>query len=83
MGAQVKDLIVLVEHPLLPFYFIFEIQRSVQVILIVSFVLSGIKSKREWITPGFKKRGTLVFFPTQFCGILSEGTEKIILGLFN
>ena len=38
MGAQVKDLIVLVELSLLPFSFIFEIQQSVQVILIVSFV---------------------------------------------
>ena len=49
MGAQVKDLIVLVELSLLPFSFIFEIQQSVQVILIVSFVSSGMESKREWL----------------------------------
>ena len=43
MGAQVKDLIVLVELSLIPFSFIFEIQQSVQVILIVSFVSSGVQ----------------------------------------
>ena len=83
MGAQVKDPIVLVELSLLPFSFIFEIQQSVQVILIVSFVSSGIESKREWITAGFKKRGILVFFFYTVCRILSEGTTKFILCLFN
>ena len=77
MGAQVGGLIVLAELSLLPFSFISHSQ-SVQVILIVSFVSSGMESKREWITPGFKKRGILVFFSTQFCGILSEGTTKFI-----
>ena len=43
MGAQVKDLIVLVEPSLIHFSFIFEIQQSVQVILIVSFVSSGVQ----------------------------------------
>ena len=70
IDAQVKDLIVLVELSLLPFSFILEIQQSVQVrvqvILIVSFVSSGMESNREWITPGFKKRGILVFFPHSF-----------------
>ena len=65
MGAQVKDLIALVELSLFSFSFIFEIQQlSEQVILIVSFVSSGMKSKREWIIQGFKKRGILVFFST-------------------
>ena len=67
MGAQVKDLIVLVELSLLPFSFIFEIHQSVQVILIVSFVSSGMESRGERITPGFKKQGVLVFF---FCTVL-------------
>ena len=61
MGGQVKDLIVLVELSLIPFSFIFEIQQSVQVILI-QLVLFHLESKREWITPGFKKWGTLTFF---------------------
>ena len=43
MGAQVKDFIVLVELSLITFSFIFEIQQSVQVILIVSFVSSGVQ----------------------------------------
>ena len=79
MGAQVNDVIVLVELSLLPFSFIFEIQQSVQMILIVSFVSSGMESKREWITQGLKKRGILVLFSTEFCRILSEGTTKFIL----
>ena len=45
MGAQVKDLIVLVELSLIHFSFIFEIQQSVQVILIVSFVSSGVQKE--------------------------------------
>ena len=48
MGAQVKDLIVLAELSLIPFSFIFEIQQSVQVILIVNFFFH-LESKREWI----------------------------------
>ena len=83
IDAQVKDLIALVELSLLPFSFIFEIQQGVQVILIVSLVSSGMESKREWLTQGFKKRGILVLFSTQFCRILSEGTTKFILCLFN
>ena len=83
IGAQLKDLVVLVELSLLPFSFIFEIHQSVQLILIVSFVSSGMESKREWVTPGFKKRGILVLIATQLCTILSEGTAKFILCLFN
>ena len=79
MHAQVKDLIVLVRLLLLPLSFIFEIEQSVQVILIVSSVSSGMEPKREWITSGFKKQGTLIFFSAQFCRILSEGTVKFIL----
>ena len=45
MGEQVKDLIVLVELSLIPFSFIFEIQQSVQVILIVTFVSSGVQKE--------------------------------------
>ena len=45
MRTQVKDLIIQVKLSLLPFSFIFEIQQSVQMILIVSFVSSGMESK--------------------------------------
>ena len=77
MGAQVKDLIVLVELSLLPFSFIFEIQQSVQVILIVSFVSPEMESKREWITTqGFKKRGILVLFLHSFVEFI-RGHNKI------
>ena len=43
MGTQVKNIIVLVELFTYSFSFIFEIQQSVQVILIVSFVSSGVQ----------------------------------------
>ena len=46
-------------------------------------VLFHLGSKREWITPGFKERGTLTFFFYTGFLILSEGTAKFILGLFN
>ena len=72
-------IIVLVELSLLPFSLIFEIHQSVQVILIVSSVSSGMESKREWITPGFKKWDTLIFLFYTVCRILSEGTENLFL----
>ena len=78
MGAQVKDVIVLVELSLLPFSFIFEIQQSVQVILIVSFVSSGMESKREWwIIPGFKKRDILVLFPHSFVKFYQRAQQNL------
>ena len=75
MGVQVKDLIVLVELSLIHFSFIFEIQQSLQVIMIVSFVLSGVQ--REWITPGFKKLGTLTSFLHIFKKNFIRGHSKI------
>ena len=45
-------------------------------------VLFHLGSKREWITTGFKEWVLLHFFYTVFW-ILSEGTAKFILGLFN
>ena len=77
MGAQVKDLIALVELSLLPFSFIFEIQQSVQVILIVSLVSSGMESKREWIIPGFKKRGILVLFLHSFVKFYQRAQQNL------
>ena len=77
MSEQVKDFIVPVELSLLPFSFIFETQQSVQVILIVSFVSSGMESKREWITPGFKKRGILVFFLHSFVEFYQSAQQNL------
>ena len=77
LGEQVKDYIVLVELSHLPFSFIFEIQQSVQVILIVSFVSSGMESKREWITRGFKKGGILVFFPHSFAEFCQRAQQNL------
>ena len=78
MGGQVKDLIVLVELSLIPFSFIFEIQQSVQVILI-QLVLFHLESKREWITPGFKKRGILTFFSTEFLKFYQRAQQNLFL----
>ena len=80
MGVQVKDLIALVELSLIPFSFIFEIQQSVQVILIVSLVSSGVQKGVD--NSRLQETGySYIFFYTFF--ILSEGTAKFILGLFN
>ena len=80
---QVKILLFWVELSLVPFSFIFKIQQSVQVILIVSLVSSGMESKREWDNSRLQETGTLIFFSKQFCRILSEGTAKFIVGLYN
>ena len=82
MGAQVKDFVFLVELSLIPFSFIFEIQQSVQVILIVSFVSSGVQKGVD--NSSLQETGYSYIFSTQFfLKILSEGTAKFILGLFN
>ena len=67
MGGQVKDLIVLIELSLIPFSFIFEIQQSVQVILI-QLVLFHLESKREWITSSRlqEMRYSYIFFNRVF-----------------
>ena len=71
MGAQVKDLIVLVELLLIPFSFIFEIQQSVQVILTVSFVSSGVQKGVD--NSRLKEMEYSYIFSTQFFLILSPG----------
>ena len=81
MGSQVKDLTFLVELSLIPFSFIFEIQQSVQVILIVSFVSSGVQKGVD--NSRLQKTEYSHIFSAQFFLILSEGTVKFILGLFN
>ena len=60
MGGQVKDLIVLAELSLIPFSFILEIQQSVQVILTVSFVSSGVQKGVN--NSRLKERGVILHF---------------------
>ena len=79
MLTQVTAHIVLVELSLLPFSFFSEIQQSVQVILIVSFVSSGMESKMDWITPGFKKRDTLIFFQHSFVEFYQKAQQNLFL----
>ena len=65
MGAQVKDLIVLIELFTYSFFsFIFEFQQSVQVILIVSFVSSGVQKGVD--NPRLQGIGYTYIFSTQF-----------------
>ena len=63
MGAQEKILLFW-----LSFHFLLSLSFSKfsKVILIVSFVSSGMDSNRKWITPGFNKLGILVFFAHRF-----------------
>ena len=74
MGAQVKDLIVWLSFSLIPFSFIFEIQQSVQVILIVSFVSSGVRKGVD--NSRLQGTGTLTFFLHSFLNFI-RGRSKI------
>ena len=82
MGAQVKDLIALFELFAYFFLFHFEIQQSVQVILIVSLVSSGVQKGVDNSRLQGMGYSYIFFFYTVFL-ILSEGSAKFILGLFN
>ena len=77
MGAQVKDLIVLVELFTYFFLFHFEIQQSVQVILIVSFVSSGVQKGVD--NPRLQGMGYSYIFSTQFFEYYQRAQQNFLL----
>ena len=77
MGAQVKDLIVLVELFTCSFSFIFEIQQSVQVILIVSFVSSGVQKGVD--NSRLQGTGYSYSFCTQFFEFYQRAQQNLFL----
>ena len=77
MGGQVKDLIVLAELSLIPFSFILEIQQSVQVILIVSFVSSGVQKGVN--NSRLKERGVTLHFFYSFFQFYQRAKQNLFL----
>ena len=78
MGAQVKDLIVLIELSLIHFSFIFEIQQSVQVIMIVSFVSSGVQKGVD--NCRLQETGySYIFFSSQFFKFYQRAQKNLFL----
>ena len=77
MGGQVKDVIVLVELSLIPSFFIFEIQQSVQVIVIVSFVSSEVQKGVD--NSRLQEMGYSYIFSTQFFQFYQRAQQNLFL----
>ena len=78
MGAQVKDSLLWLSFSLIPFSFIFEIQQSVQMIPIVSFVSSGVQKGVD----NSRLQGTgysYIFFSTQFFEFYQRAQQNLFL----